>query len=114
MINILEVILKVMGTFVLFALLMVFFKAIGMVILNTLGVDTSLTVGANIEASVIIFSFLLALFLAIQSYRNRVYLKWVLIGLFVSFLVLLGSIVTTKILLKSYEESNTSVEVIKN
>ena len=112
--KILKTIFKVILTAILFALLFTLFKATGMTIIKMSSVDTSLTFGANIEASFIISSFILALFLAIKSYTNRTYLKWVIIGLLVSLLTLIGSIVTTNMLLKSYEESNSSVDILRN
>ena len=111
MMNILKTIFKVILIVVLFAILFQVFIGIGFTALNYSSIDPNLTFGINIETSVTIFSFLLALFLSIKSYQSKKYLKWILIGgLLPLFTILAISVVTTQIVLQMDEESNVSVE----
>jgi F0F1-type ATP synthase membrane subunit a len=113
--NTVKIIFKVVLTFVLFVVLLQVFRGIGITALNYSSIDTSVTFGANIEASVSIFSFLLALFLSVKSYQSRKYLKWIVLGGLVPlFTILVISVVTTKIILQNDVDSNISVEILKN
>ena len=105
-----KIILKVIVILILFMILVQLFRSIGSIALNHSHIDTSLEFGANIKASIEIFSFLTALFLSVKSFMNRKYLKWVSVGVLSVFLVLAVSVVTTKIMLQNSIETNSSLE----
>ena len=99
-----------MMALVLFVILFQIFRAIGITTLGHFNIDTSLEFGANIKASIEIFSFVLAGFLSMQSYKNKKYLKWVGIGLLSIFVVLVVSIITTKIILNNNENTHSYIQ----
>jgi hypothetical protein len=107
----LKIIFKVIMTLVLLAILLQVFRAIGFTTLGYFNIDTSLEFGANIKASIEIFSFLLALFLSIKSFKSKKYLKWTALGLFSLLIILVLSVVTTKIILQNSAEVNSSLEM---
>jgi len=107
----LKVILKVIMILVLFAILVQVFRAIGFTILKQFNIDTNLEFGANIKASIEIFSFLIATFLSVKSFKSKKYLKWTSIGLG-SLVVVLGlSLIITNRILTNYEKSDPTLRI---
>ena len=99
--NILKKIFKIIVVMILFLMLVEILTAIGLVTLANLNIDTNLEFGANIKVSIEIFSFIFALFLSIQSYRDKRYFKWTIIFLFSILVVLILSVLVTNIILNS-------------
>ena len=107
----LKVILKVIMILVLFAILVQVFRAIGFTIFKQFNIDTNLEFGANIKASIEIFSFLIATFLSVKSFKSKKYLKWTSIGLG-SLVVVLGlSLIITNRILTNYEKSDPTLRI---
>ncbi len=105
--KILKTILKVIMILVIFVILLQLFRAIGFTTLGYLNIDTNLELGANIKASIEIFSFLIATFLSIKNFKSKKYLKYTVIGLFSLFVL---SVVTTNIILKNSTDINSSLD----
>ena len=100
--NILKKIFKIIVVIILFLMLVEILTAIGLVTLTNLNIDTSSEFGANIKVSIEIFSFIFALFLSIQSYRDKRYFKWtIILFLFSILVVLILSVLVTNIILNS-------------
>jgi len=107
----LKIILKLIMILVLFAILVQVFRGIGFTTLKQFNIDTSLEFGANIKASIEIFSFLIATFLSVKSFKSKKYLKWTSIGLG-SLVVVLGlSLIITNRILTNYEKSDPTLRI---
>jgi ABC-type sugar transport system permease subunit len=100
-----KVILKVLMIFVLFVILLQIFRAIGFATLRY----TNLEFGENIRAFIEILSFMLSLFLSIKSFKNKKYLKGVVIGIVSIFVILISSIIITKVTLQNSLDTNSSI-----
>jgi len=109
--KILKTILKVIRTLILLFALTVIFNAIGYALLEYLNIDTSLEFGANIKAFIEIFSFLIATFLSVKSFKSKKYLKWTSIGLGSLVVVLVLSIITTNLILSNDEKSDPTLRI---
>jgi len=109
--KILKTILKVIMILVLFAILVQVFRGIGFTTLKQFNIDTSLEFGANIKASIEIFSFLIATFLSVKSFKSKKYLKWTSIGLGSLVVVLVLSIITTNLILSNDEKSDPTLRI---
>ena len=83
---------------VLLVVLFWVFRAIGLTTLNSLNTNLNVQVG---EIIIEFFSFILALYLSIKSFYNEKPLKVTLIVLSSFFIMLLTSVVITKILLNN-------------
>ena len=96
--QIVKTILKIIMLMALLVVLFWVFRAIGLTTLNSFNIQIE-------EIIVEFFSFILALYLSIKSFYNNSPLKVTLIVLASFFMLLIASIVITKILL-----NNDSVE----
>ena len=104
-----KTIFKIIMLIALLVVLFWVFRAIGLTILNHFNHDIILAFG---EIFIEFLSFILALYLSIKSFYNNKPLKVTLIVLASFFMLLIASIIITKIILNSgLEEKPQQIEV---